>query len=126
MYTIDEINEMLNEIADEIPQEFFEQLNGGVVLSHEVKMHPADEAGNLYTLGEYHRDNSMGRYIVLYYGSFMRAYGMLSAGEMRQCLKKVLLHEFTHHVESLAGERGLEIKDAREIEEYRRQIHHKQ
>ena len=33
-------------------------------------------------------------------------------------LREVLRHEFTHHIESLAGERGLEIKDEQQIRDY--------
>ena len=32
---------------------------------------------------------------------------------------EVLLHEFRHHLESLAGERDLEIEDAVELTQYR-------
>ena len=39
----------------------------------------------------------------------------------RDELYTTLSHEFTHHVEGLAGERGLEIKDELEMEEYRRE-----
>ena len=36
-------------------------------------------------------------------------------------LYTTLAHEFTHHVEGLACERGLEIRDQLELEEYRRE-----
>ena len=36
-------------------------------------------------------------------------------------LYATLAHEFTHHIEGLAGERGLEIKDELEMEEFRRE-----
>ena len=34
-------------------------------------------------------------------------------------LRNVLIHEFTHHLESLVGERDLEIEDARELAKYK-------
>ena len=37
---------------------------------------------------------------------------------MKEQLIRVLKHEFTHHIESLAGERELEIKDAKYIQNY--------
>jgi len=121
LVSIDEMNEMLNEIADEIPEPFYRRLNGGVILSPEAVLHDDDVDGNLFVLGEYHHDN-MGRYIVMYYGSFCETCRGMSRERLYKRLKKTLLHEFTHHVESLAGERGLEYKDAREIAKYRRRM----
>ena len=34
-------------------------------------------------------------------------------------LHDTLAHEFTHHIEGLAGERGLELKDAQFMEDFR-------
>ena len=100
--------------------EFFDKLNGGVLLLPDVKMHPARRADDLYIMGEYSRRQDMGRYITIYFGSFERVYGHLQAADFREQLKRVLVHEFTHHVENLAGERGLEIKDAQNMEKYNR------
>ena len=122
MYEINEISDMLNGIVDEIPTEFFTDLNGGVILLNECKPHPESQ-GDLFIMGEYHHTNTLGRYICIYYGSFMRIYGNLPPDQMYEQLKHTVLHEFTHHVESLAGERGLEIEDHIHMEEYRR--HHK-
>ena len=36
-------------------------------------------------------------------------------------LWETFAHEFTHHIEGLAGERGLELKDEAFLEEYRRE-----
>ena len=118
MVSIDEAEEMLNDIMDEIPEIFTKDLNGGVLLLPEAKLHPERRADDLYIMGEYHRNISMGRYIVIYYGSFERLYSHLSADQMRERLKKTLLHEFTHHIESLAGERGLEKKDEQTMANY--------
>jgi len=57
-------------------------------------------------------------YIAIYYGSFERVYGHLSRESLKEQLAHTLKHEFTHHLESLAGERGLEIKDAKFLEDY--------
>jgi len=119
MVTIDEAEIMLEEIAEELPKEFYNKLNGGILLLPDVKLHPARHADDLYIMGEYHRSMDMGRYIVIYYGSFERAYGHLSADNMREQLRKTLVHEFTHHIEGLAGEKGLEIKDAQAMARYR-------
>ncbi|NLF34633.1 MAG: hypothetical protein GX585_01555, partial [Clostridiales bacterium] len=62
--------------------------------------------------------NQMGRYINLYYGSFAAVLGDEPEEVWDDELYATLAHEFTHHIESLAGERGLERKDAALLEEY--------
>ncbi|MDR1217104.1 MAG: metallopeptidase family protein [Oscillospiraceae bacterium] len=117
MYTIDDIGELLDEAASEIPPDFYTELNGGVNLLPETKHHAADVSGELYVLGEYCHDH-MGRYIVIYYGSLCNVYPNIGSGTMKARLKKLLLHEFTHHLESLAGEHGLEDKDRCDLARY--------
>ena len=123
MYEIDQISAMLDEIVDEIPAEFFNELHGGVILLEEEKAHPESQ-GDLFIMGEYHHTKTLGRYICIYYGSFMRIYGHLSPDAMYQQLRHTLIHEFTHHLESLAGERGLEVQDHIQMARYR-QLHKK-
>ena len=125
MTTFEELDLMLYEIAEALPNGIDKELNGGIFLSEDIKMHPeSGETGNLYIMGEYHNDRKgyggLGRYIVIYYGSFLRLYPHLSAEQLRRELKRVVLHEFTHHLESLSGQRDLEYKDEDEINKYRR------
>ena len=117
MFTIEEINEMLDEIAAELPEGVFRELNGGVSLLAETKISKNDPEGGLYTLGEYRRDQ-MGRYIVIYYGSMIAVYGRCTQKKMRKHLRDVLTHELTHHIESLAGDRSLEIEDKKKLFNY--------
>jgi len=117
LITIDEMSNILDEVAADLPEEIFKDLNGGVSLLDEAKKSTKDPNGRLYTLGEYRRDQ-MGRYIVLYYGSLCAVYGNISRERYRKHLKDVLTHELTHHWESLAGERKLEIKDEIKMERY--------
>lgn len=117
--TIDHVHLILDEISEEIPREFFEKLNEGVILLPRTKLHPeSTDDKPLYVLGEYRRSFT-GRNIVIYYGSFSKAFNGISERQLRKRLKETLLHEFTHHIESLAGERGLEKKDAENIQHYR-------
>lgn len=115
MISIEETNDLLDEVAAEIPADLFRDLNGGVSLLPSVKYHEASDDGSLLIMGEYCHDQ-MGRYIMLYYGSIARGYAHQSPAELRETLKKLLLHELTHHLESLAGERGLEIKDEQKLD----------
>jgi len=119
LFSIDEINEMLDEVAAEFPDELFRDLNGGVSLLPETKLSEADPDGGLYTLGEYRRDQ-LGRYIVIYYGSVCEVHGRATRDKMKRHLKKLLSHELTHHMESLAGARDLEIKDEMNLDRYLR------
>jgi len=117
--SFDEIRELLDEIAEEVPEAFYRELHGGIILIPEEKKHrESNGSGNLYIMGEYHK-NVMGRKILIYYGSFKKMYPKASIGILRKKLKDTLLHEFTHHIESLAGERGLEKKDEEKMKKYR-------
>ena len=121
MFTIDETEDILNEIAGELPEEFFRDLNGGIALKGASKRHPKSCADDLYILGEYRIAGPLGRYIAIYYGSVIRAYGNCSREEYKNHLRKILKHEFRHHLESLAGEKDLEIEDAIALEKYLKQ-----
>ena len=121
MISIDEMQEMLSELVDELPEPFFAELNGGVSLLPEAKPNPAAHADDLYILGEYHSGGFLGRAVFLYYGSFERVFGHLAPLALKRELRKTLRHEFRHHIESLAGEDGLILEDKRQLEEYFRQ-----
>lgn len=118
LVTIDEMEEMLEEIAGGLPEVFYKELNGGILLLPERRMHPKAVGDDLYIMGEYHRGGSQGRYIVIYYGSFAAVYGGAAPSVVRRKLEETLKHEFTHHLESLAGERGLEKQDERDMARY--------
>ena len=99
--SFDEAGALLDEMAEEFPPEFYDELNGGISLLPEAREDPEGEPGELYIMGEYCND-MMGKYINLSYGSFA-----------------ALADEFTHHIEGRAGERGLERKDEQFMEEFR-------
>ena len=120
MITIDRAHEMLEQIAAEFPDAFFEDLNGGISLLPGIKVSPHARGNDLYILGEYRRD-VMGRYIYIYFGSFERMYGYLPEEAFYKQLRQTVAHEFTHHLESLAGERGLEQQDEEDLRDYLRQ-----
>jgi len=120
MFTFDEIGNMLDEIMAEFPQELFAELNGGVNLLPSLKMNEDAGVDDLYVMGEYCHD-AMGRYINLYYGSISTVCGSYAPSHLRERLRRLVSHELTHHIESLAGERTLEIKDEEQIERFREQ-----
>ena len=109
MITIDEMTDMLDEIAESFPPKLFYNLNGGINVLPDVKLN--SRSPGLYILGEYHYDSIFGRSIIMYYGSISLIYGRLDQAQMRAQLSSILKHEFRHHLESLAGDRSLEIED---------------
>ena len=67
--TFDEAGELLDRMAEEFPEEFYADLNGGISLLPDEMPDPEFPPGEMYILGEY-CDDQMGKYILLYYGSF--------------------------------------------------------
>ena len=118
--SFDEVGDLLDELAEEFPEEFYQELNGGISLLPEAREDPRGQ--DLYIMGEYCND-MMGKYINLYYGSFaaLAETENWTEEDWEDELYTTLAHEFTHHIEGLAGERGLEIKDELQMEQYRRE-----
>lgn len=117
--SFDEAAARLDELAEGLPPEFYRGLNGGILLLTEAKPDPDFAHEALYIMGEYCNDQ-MGRYINLYYGSFAalaEAEGWTEQDWDKE-LRTTLIHEFTHHMEGLAGLHGLEDKDAAFMAEF--------
>ena len=118
--TIDQVYELLDEMAEQFPQPLFEELNGGVNLLEDTVPDPEFPEGEMYILGEYCQDD-LGRYINLYYGSF----AALAKREdwdrktWESELWTTLSHELTHHMESRSGLHALDDRDAEELEQWR-------
>ena len=117
MISIERFSEILDALAEELPPEFFEGLNLGITVSPQAKLHEQAQRDDLFIQGEYCR-SAMGQGIVIYYGSFCRLWENASQQELINEMRKVLRHEFRHHMEARAGERGLKIEDERQLNEY--------
>lgn len=121
MITTTEYKALVSELLDELPAEFFRDLSGGVIVSEATLIPSYAQQNDLYTLGMYKIFSPGVRQIVLYKGSFDRAYPQAGLEEARELLRGVLRHEFRHHLEYLAGihdSTSLEAEDAREKREY--------
>ena len=118
--TIDQVNDLLDEMAEGFPEALFDQLNGGVNLLEEALPDRSFPEGEMYILGEY-CDDLLGRYINLYYGSF----AALAEREdwdrdtWERELYTTLSHELTHHMEGRGGLHALDDQDAAELEQWR-------
>lgn len=121
--SIDQVNDILDEMAEGFPAVLFEELNGGVNLLEEAMPDPEFPEGEMYFLGEF-CDDCLGRYINLYYGSFVALAEQedWTEDDWRRELRETLAHELTHHMESRAGTHALDDKDAEELEAFRREF----
>ena len=95
MIDIDEFHELLNEVCDELPEDFFRELHQGVILEAGVKISPHAKSDDLIPYAD------------------------------RECirdkLREVVRHEFRHHMENLGGMYGrdsLEYEDKVSLHEY--------
>ena len=115
--TYEECGKLLDEIADSLPCELYRELNGGIVLLDEARLHPYAQNNDLFILGVYIRDN-LGRSIKIYYGSIIRVFPNRSLDAYREILRKTLVHEVRHHNEFLAGADDLVYYDDEQISKY--------
>ena len=123
MLTIDQVNDILDEIAEGFPPALFQELNGGANLIEEAKPDPEFPPGEMYILGEY-CDDLLGLYVNLYYGSFAAL--AEKEGWDRETwedeLRITLSHELTHHMENLSGLHALDDRDAEELAAWREEF----
>lgn len=120
MITLEEYKQIIEELLDELPEEFFRELSGGVTVSEALVIPDYAKAGDLYTMGQYQVAYGI-RQINMFKGSFDRAYPHADAEQARELLRGVLRHEFRHHMESLGSvhnSSSLEAEDARRKRDY--------
>ena len=120
MISTEEYQEIISELMDELPEEFFQKLTGGVIMSESLKIPDYARGNDLCTLGQYQVYYGV-RQIVMYKGSFDRLYPQAGVSEARETLRGVLRHEFRHHIEYLGGihnSSSLEAEDERKKQDY--------
>ncbi|MBR4360421.1 MAG: hypothetical protein IKP32_07370 [Clostridia bacterium] len=116
MICIREFRRIVSELLDELPEEFFRELSGGVIVSEAAVLPDYARGDDLYTLGQYQIFSGV-RQIIIYKGSFDRVHPDADAEQARAILRGVLRHEFRHHLEFLSGihdDSSLEAQDKRE------------
>lgn len=120
MISLEECRKIISELLDELPEAFFRDLSGGVIVSESVMIPDYARGRDLYTMGVYKVFSGV-RQIILFKGSFDRVYPQADAAEARTLLRGVLRHEFRHHLEFLGGVHdasSLEAEDQREKRAY--------
>ena len=120
--SIDEVNDILDEIAEGFPEVLFDELNGGINLLEEALEDPEFPEGEMYIMGEYCTD-MLGQYINLYYGSFaaLAEREGWDQGIWESELRITLSHELTHHMENRGGLHALDDRDAEELAAWRQE-----
>lgn len=120
MLSIDRFEQLANDLFDRIPEQFLDGLTGGIIISEETEQRDED-LPDVYILGEYVEDPyGLGRYIVLYYGSFAQLFADEDDAVWEEELWETMVHEIRHHIESLAGLHDLDLEDERQLAEFRR------
>ena len=109
--TYDQMGDWLEEIVQTFPEAFFQELDGGIQLEEQAMPDPEFPPGEMYIMGEYVHD-MLGRYIVLYYGSFAALLSDEDETVWKDEIFATVAHEFTHHMEETAGLHALDDKDA--------------
>lgn len=120
MISTEEYRAIISDLMDELPEAFFRELTGGVILSEATVIPDYARGNDLYTLGQYQVYYGV-RQIVMFKGSFDRLYPQAGVEEARGILRGVLRHEFRHHIEFLGGihnAASLEAEDARKKRDY--------
>lgn len=119
--TYEQMGDWLEEIAQEFPEAFFQELDGGIQLEEEALPDPEFPPGEMYIMGEYVHD-MLGRYILLYYGSFRALLDQEDEETWKDEIFATVAHEFTHHLEETAGLHALDDKDLEFLQEARAEL----
>ena len=120
MISLLEYKRIVRELLDELPEAFFRELSGGVLVSEATVVPDYARGDDLCTLGHYQVAYGM-RQIILYKGSFDRVYPGADAKQAKELLRGILRHEFRHHMEHLGrihNSSSLEAEDEREKQAY--------
>lgn len=120
MITTEQYNSIISELLDELPEEFFWELYGGVIVSEALVIPDYAQGNDLYTMGQYQIYSGI-RQIVMFRGSFNRAHPNVDLSEAKDLLREILRHEFRHHLEYLGGvhnSSSLEAADERRKRDY--------
>ena len=120
MISTEQYKAIISDLMDELPEAFYRDLTGGVILSEALVIPDYAQGNDLYTLGQYQVCYGI-RQIVMFKGSFDRLYPQADETEAREILRVILRHEFRHHIEFVGGIRNassLEAEDARKKRAY--------
>ena len=114
--SFEEFAGLADQLVDKVPPRLCTELNGGFMVI------PAPRRDrDMYIMGEFVEDPSLGRFIVFYYGSFAAILGMAPRTKWEEELRETVWHELRHHLEALAGVDDLTIEELKELAACREQ-----
>lgn len=94
---------------EDLPPGILAHLNGGILIRPERK-----SLRGFVTLGTYnYQPKSLGRFILIYYGSFKAIYGRSNVNSIKKKLRETICHELLHHWESLSGTNSMAKEEAK-------------
>jgi predicted Zn-dependent protease with MMP-like domain len=115
--TFEEFERRAHEVFDAVPPEYREGVDG-LAVERRAVLHP--ELPDVYTLGECVTETyptewggagEVRSIVMLYYGSFLRLSRLEEEWDWEEELWETVHHEIRHHLESLALDDELEVRD---------------
>ena len=92
MMTLEVFRQIVEELLEELPEEFFRELTGGVIVSENVLVPGYAQGDDLYTMGLYSVFSGV-RQIIIYKGSFDRVYPDAEPAQAKDILRGVVRHD---------------------------------
>lgn len=114
--SFEEFADLADQLVDQVPPKLCTELNGGFTVLHDTRR---DQ--DLYIMGEFVEDPSLGMFIMFYYGSFAAILGQAPRAKWEEELRETIWHELRHHLEALAGVDDLSIEELQELAAFREQ-----
>lgn len=112
--TFDQFDTIFREELEKVPDQFKEGVAQFIIEEREHR-HSKYMRG-LYTLGHYMPRGHFGNpVVVLYFGSFVRAFPHHKIGELRLEIARTITHELLHHWENRSGIDLLGDEDRRQL-----------
>lgn len=118
MLSFDQFDELFREALAEIPEHFREGVSQFII---EESIHNySSYMRGLYVLGHYMPRGHFGNpVVILYFGSFLKAFPHYLIADFRREITKTLTHELLHHWENRSGIDNLGEEDRRQLLEWK-------
>lgn len=116
--TFDQFDELFREELAKVPEQFREGI-AQFILEEREHRHSKYMRG-LYTLGHYMPRGHFGNpVVILYFGSFVRAFPNHRVAELRHEIARTITHELLHHWENRSGIDLLGDEDRRQLADWK-------
>jgi len=118
MLSFDQFDELFRDALAEIPEHFREGVSQFII--EENVHHYSSYMRGLYVLGHYMPRGHFGNpVVILYFGSFLKAFTHYRIADFRLEITKTLTHELLHHWENRSGIDDLGDEDRNQLLEWK-------